>query len=163
MDPSLGPFESEQLHDVNPGDLNVPGEPNHFPEGGVFWTRPVPETSIQIHRGDATFAFSELSMPDWIDVVNAIFRTGPEPIPGTASVDIGWTGTGERLRVRNDAAGFGGTYENATATVEWSVANDEGYFFSTANSSDVTVTHAFTAHVRNGVFHPGGRRRSREG
>jgi hypothetical protein len=69
-----------------------------------------------------------------------------------ASVDVSWTGTGERMRIDNDAAGFGGQYEKATAIIEWSAAAG-GYFFSTVISSEANVTHAFTAHVRNGVFH----------
>jgi hypothetical protein len=117
---------------------------------------PVPKTSVTIHPGasDAHFTVSDLAMFDYFTVANAILRTGPDPIDATASVDIRWTGTGERLQIENDAAGFGGHYKNASATIEWSAENAEGYFFSTVNSSVTTVTHAFTAHVRNGVFHP---------
>jgi hypothetical protein len=145
-----------QLHDFNPGDLNEPGLPNYFMNGGVFWTRPVPQTSVTIHpgRGNAHFTLVDFSLLDYFTAVNAILRTGPDPIDATASVDVQWTGTGERLQVDNDQAGFAGQYENASATIEWSASNDAGYFFSTINSSETTVTHAFTAHVRNGVFYP---------
>jgi hypothetical protein len=86
--------------------------------------------------------------------VNAILRDGSAPIIGaTASVNIHWTGTGERLEIHNDLAGFGGSYEHASATIEWSASNDAGYFFSTVDSSEINVTHAFTAKVRNGIFH----------
>jgi hypothetical protein len=120
---------------------------------------PVPNTSVTIHPGvgEAHFTFSDLAMFDYFTSANAILRDGSAPIfDATASVDIQWTGTGERLQVENDAAGFGGSYENAgeTARIEWSAENAEGYFFSTVNSSQTTVTHAFTAKVRNGVFHP---------
>jgi hypothetical protein len=85
---------------------------------------------------------------------NAIFREGSAPIlDATADVKIRWLGTGERLKVDNDQAGFGGAYERASATVEWSASNVGGYAFSTVNSSEINVTHAFTAHVRNGIFH----------
>ena len=146
----------EQLHDFNPGDLNEPGQPNYFLDGGVFWTKPVPKTSVRIRpgRGDAHFTLSNVTLLDYFNVVNAILRTGPVPIDAMASVDIQWTGTGERLRVDNDTAGFGGQYKNANATIEWAVTNAAGYFFSTANSSETNITHAFTAHVRSGVFHP---------
>jgi len=124
-------------------------------DGGVFWTMPVSKKSVTIHpgSGDAHFMFSDLSMFDYFTSVNAILRNGPAPIAAMASLDIHWTGTGERLQVDNDQAGFGGPYENASATIEW-LASTAGYFFSTVNSSETTVTHAFTAHVRNGVFHP---------
>jgi hypothetical protein len=120
---------------------------------------PVPKTSVTIHPGggDAHFTVSDLAMFDYFTEVNSILRDGSAPIiDATASVDIQWTGTGERLQVDNDAAGFGGSYENAgeTATIEWSAENAEGYFFSTNNSSETTVRRAFTAQVRNGVFHP---------
>jgi hypothetical protein len=146
-----------QIHDFNPGDLNEPGQPNYFLNGGVFWTLPIPKTSVRIRpgRGDAHFGLSDVLLFDYLNVVNALFRPpGFDPLDAMASVDIHWTGTGERLQVNNDAAGFGGQYENASATIEWSAANDAGYFFSTANSSETNITHAFTAHVRSGTFHP---------
>jgi hypothetical protein len=126
-------------------------------DGGVFWTMPVPNTSVTIHpgAGDAHFIFTDLAMFDYFTSVNAIFRDGSAPIiDATASVEIHWTGTGERLQVDNDQAGFGGSYEHASATIEWSASNDEGYSFSTVNSSETTITHAFTAKVRNGAFFP---------
>lgn len=123
----------------------------------MFWTTSVPKKSVKVRpgRGDARFTVSDLTMFDYFTEVNSILRDGSAPIVGaTASVDIQWTGTGERLKVDNDQAGFGGKYENASAKIEWSAENAEGYFFSTVNSSVTIVRHAFTAHVRNGVFHP---------
>jgi hypothetical protein len=137
--------------------LNEPGQPNYFVDGGVFWTMPVPKKSAKVKpgRGDAHFIASDLAMFDYFTEVNSILRDGSAPIvDATASVDIQWTGTGERLKVDNGTAGFGGLYENATATIEWSAENAEGYFFSTVNSSQTIVRRAFTAHVRNGVFPP---------
>ncbi len=144
-----------QIHDNNPGDLNVPGEPDWFIDGGVFWTKRVPESSVKIHpgRGDARFTLSDTDMLDYITVVNAILRTGPDPVPVKASVDIHWMGTGERMKVNNEEAGFSGQYENATAEIVWSVHNAD-YAYSTANSSETHIAHAFTAKVRNGAFHP---------
>lgn len=106
-------------------------------------------------RGDAAFVLSDFSMFDYFTAVNAILRNGPVPIPASASVSLHWNGTGNRLKVRNVAADFAGQYEDASADVNWSVANADGYAFSTANSSDITVSHAFTAHVHTGSFHRG--------
>jgi hypothetical protein len=153
----VGPFASPQIHDFNPGDLNEPGQPDYFVNGGVFWTMPVPKSSVTIHpgAGDAHFTFSDLAMFDYFTSVNAILRPpGLVPLDATASLEIHWTGTGERLQVCNDQAEFGGLYEHASATIEWSASNAAGYSFSTVNSSEVNITHAFTAQVRNGVFHP---------
>jgi hypothetical protein len=98
----------------------------------------VPKTSVKVTpgRGDAHFTFSDLAMFDMFTSVNAILRDGSAPIIGaTASVEVHWTGTGERLQVKIDQAGFGGSYEHASATIEWSASNDAGYSFSTENSS----------------------------
>lgn len=153
----MGPFASTQLHDFNPGDLNVPGEPNYFMDGGLFWTRRVPEKSIAVApgRGDASFVLSDFSLLDYFNVVNAILRVGPDPIPATASVDVQWAGTGERVKVRDEAADFGGQYENAGATVHWSARNANGYTFSTADSSEAAVSHALVAQLKTGSFHRG--------
>jgi hypothetical protein len=153
----VGPFASPQIHDFNPGDLNEPSQPNYFVNGGVFWTMPIPKSSLTIHpeAGDARFTVSDRAMFDYFTSVNAILRPpGLVPLDATASIEIHWTGTGECLQVENDQADFTGLYEHAGATVEWSASNDAGYFFSTANASAVNITHAFTAHVRNGSFYP---------
>ena len=137
--------------------MNEPGQPNYFVNGGVLWTAPVPKKAVKVKpgRGDAHFMLSDLRLFDYFTSANAILRDGSAPIvDATASINIQWTGTGERLQVDNDTAGFGGHYENARGSIEWSAENAEGYFFSTVDSSETTVTHAFTAHVRNGVFHP---------
>jgi hypothetical protein len=128
-----------------------------FHSGGVLWTIPVPKKAVKVKpgRGDANFMLSDLRLFDYFTAANAILRDGSAPIlDATASVNIQWTGTGERLQVDNATAGFGGQYENARGSIEWSAENAEGYFFSTVDSSETTVTHAFTAHVRNGVFFP---------
>jgi hypothetical protein len=118
---------------------------------------PVPKASVKIKPGlgDAHLAFANVAMFDYFTSANAILRDDSAPIIGaTASLDIHWTGTGERLKIDHDTDGFGGQYVRANATIEWSAENAEGYFFSTVNSSEANVTHAFTATVRNGVFHP---------
>ena len=117
----------------------------------------VPKTSVTIHpgAGDARFTASDLAMFDYFTEVNSILRDGSAPVvAATVSVDIHWMGTGERLKVENDTADFGGQYENASTLIAWSATNADGYFFSTANSSETIVRHAFTAKVRNGVFYP---------
>jgi hypothetical protein len=153
----LGPRDPAQvqIHDFNPGDLNELGLPNHFSAGGVFWTLPVPRKSVKVRpgQGDAHFRLTDVLHSDYFTVVNALLRTGPLPLGATASVDIRWTGTGEQRQVKNDTAGFRGQYTKTTATIEWSAANDAGYVFSTANSSETNILHAFTAELRSGVFY----------
>ena len=158
--PSLGPFDpgQVQIHDFNPGDLNEPGLPDWVFAGGVFWTSPVPKRAVRIHpgRGDAHFEVEKHPIFDFFTAANAVDRPpeGPPRIPTRLSVDIAWRGTGERQQLRE--ATFGGAYENATGEITWSASHTEGepYFFDTTGSSAQNVTHAFTAHIRNGVFFP---------
>jgi hypothetical protein len=160
QNPSLGPFDpgQVQIHDFNPGDLNEPGLPDWVFAGGVFWTSPVPKRAVRIHpgRGDAHFEVENHPIFDFFTAANAVDRPpeGPPRIPTQLSVDIAWRGTGERQQVRE--ATFGGAYENATGEITWSASHTEGepYFFDTTGSSAQNVTHAFTAHIRNGVFFP---------
>jgi hypothetical protein len=79
-----------QIHDFNPGDLNEPGLPNHFPAGGVFWTLPVAEQSVEVQpsRGDARFTLTDIWHSDYFNIVNAFFRTGPAPLAATISLDM---------------------------------------------------------------------------
>ena len=63
-----------------------------------------------------------------------------------------WTGTGQRLKINHDTAGFEGQYGHASTAITWSVSNDAGYFFGTVDSSEINVTHVSTVDVRNGVF-----------
>lgn len=156
--PSLGPFDpgQVQIHDFNPGDLNEPGLPDSIFSGGVFWTSSVPQQAVSIRpgRGEAHFQVENHPIFDSFTGENAVFRTGPPRVLTQLSVDINWRGTGERQQVRE--ATFGGAYENATGEINWSASHTEGvpYFFDTTDSSERNATHAFTAHIRNGVFFP---------
>ncbi len=161
----MGPFDPNQvqIHDVNPGDLNEGGLPNHFPNGGVFWTKTVPTSSINMRpgRGDAHFAVQNTELIEYFDVVNAIFRNGATPIGATGSVDVAWHGNGERIHIENDdvegsGLGFAGQYEGSDIDISWSITNADGYYFSTDDPDEEqpVITSAFTAHVRTGTFHP---------
>jgi hypothetical protein len=156
----VGPVESTQIHSFDPGDLNVPGQPNYFLEGGVFWTGAAPIKSATSHpgKGDARFTLSDYPVFETFTSADAILRPESfDPVPATANLDVQWTGTGERMKVVNSDQGFACQYENATGTLTWSATNDDGYTFDTTNEpSDFNLTHAFTCHLRNGAFFHGG-------
>lgn len=153
-DPSLGPFDPNQvqIHDVNPGDLNAPGLPNHFPDGGLFWTREIPRTAQVGRGGNVRYRVNNLDLLDYIDVVNAVFRNGPDPIPSKAQVNVQWRGTGNHVFVDNDAAGFNGRYHSTDVNVDFGFRNQDGYFFSTRNSSSRLTTSSFVCEVEVGAF-----------
>ena len=167
----MGPFDPAQvqIHDVNPGDLNETGLPNHFPDGGVFWTRTVPTSSISMKpgKGDAEFHVDDLAMTEYFTVVNALFRENAPPpfnvppIPATGSAHVSWHGTGDRLHLENNdvegsGQGYAGQYESADCDISWSISNADGYYFSTDDPGEAPplITHAFTAHVHSGMFNP---------
>lgn len=112
----------------------------------------MPAHAVHIHpgRGEAHFRLRNYPLFDFTDVLNAIFRTGPDRISALTSIDMRWHGTGKRQKVREDT--FRGVYENAIGAIDWSASNAKGYFFDTQGSSERQVTHAFTAYIRNGVF-----------
>jgi len=155
VDPSLGPFDPAQvqIHDVNPGDLNVPSLPNYFVDGGVFWTRDIPRTAQIGSGGDVRYRLNNVDLLDYIDVVNAVFRNGPDPIPSKAQVNVHWHGTGNQVSVNNDAAGFNGTYHSTDVSIDFGFRNTDGYFFSTRNSSKRLITSSFVSEVEVGAFH----------
>ncbi|PON17592.1 hypothetical protein C2W62_12410 [Candidatus Entotheonella serta] len=155
QNPSLGPFDpgQVQIHDFNPGDLNEPGRPDHFADGGVFWTTPILPHMLRLKpsRGKTRMRVPRIQLYDFTSFANALFRNGPDRIPAQANVDVEWRDMGEEQGVHE--ATFSGVYQKATVNVTWAASNEAGVFFSTRGSSEQIVTHAFTAVVCNGIFH----------
>lgn len=161
----MGPFDAGQvqIHDINPSDMNTPGEPQWFAAGGLFWTGRVDRDSVEAQRGEAEFELDRYPLFDFGDVANAVFRnpdgTPAIPaVPARSDVKVKWKGTGERAST-NHAGGdnsepFRARYERATVDVEWNARVDDGYWINCDSESDddVHVTSAFMARVRNGVF-----------
>ena len=69
-----------QIHDFNPG----------IAENGLFWTIPLPESSLDVHFGKGTGSLhvSGLDVEDYHDIVNAL-QDGPS-VEATVSFDIHW-------------------------------------------------------------------------
>jgi hypothetical protein len=166
-DPSLGPFDpgQVQIHDINPGDLNEPGQPQWFGAGGVFWTGRISPSSVSASpgRGDAVLHLDEYHLDDYIDVVNAVVRqpdgTPNIPaVPAMADVHVEWSGTGDTTRLDEPATDnsgpFAGKYQRSTMAVRWSADTDTDYHVraDSTTDADVNVTSAFTCKVRTGVF-----------
>lgn len=154
-DPSLGPFDPNQvqIHDVNPGDMNIQGQPQHFPDGGVFWTRPIPRTAHIGHGGDVRYRLRNIGMLDYFDVVNAVFRNGPTPVRSQADLLVDWHGTGNHLYIDNPAAGFGGDYYSTDVDIDFAFQNADGYYFSTQGSSHRLTTSSLVCQVEVGAFY----------
>lgn len=93
-----------------------------------------------------------LGLSDYFDLPAALFHEGKAPLAAEADVDIRWEDAGEQAHVENSSDGFTADYRSATAKLTWSATNSDGYEFSTEDSTDVHVAHAFTAVLRSGRF-----------
>lgn len=160
-DPSLGPFDpaQTQIHDFNPSDLNSPGANDHFMDGGLFWTgRMRPSGASFRGHGEAELRHDDYPIFDFVDVVGAILRPpGHSKDPASADVEINWKPTGVVTEIAGPRlsgnGAFAGTYYQTELELKWTATNHvTGYRFSTEGSSSSTVTSAFSARVRNGVF-----------
>ena len=94
MDPA------HQIHDFNPG----------IAENGLFWTIPLPESSLDVHfgKGTGSLQVSGLDVEDYHDIVNAL-QDGPS-VEATVSFDIHWLGATDRFELRDAANRFAGQY-----------------------------------------------------
>jgi len=121
----------------------------------LFWTISVPSDSVDIALGDgsAEFALEGLETSDHHDIVNSLER-GPS-IPATASFNVQWGGVKRRFTVRDAANGFGGTFVETAATIEWSSSDERLDFVSDPADTSTTVS-ALIGRERNGVFFQNG-------
>jgi hypothetical protein len=135
---------SNQLHDFNPG----------IAENGLFWTIPVAHAAIEVDpgRGTARFHAENLPVPDYHDLINAIFGGSP-PVPGHVSFDVRWAGGRGRQHERDTTYGFVGQYMTGPATISFSVMDDGGNIAFTSDADGQTNgLPPEVGHERNGVF-----------
>lgn len=108
---------------------------------------------IALEDGRAEFALEHLATMDHHDFLNSLQR-GPS-IPATASFNVKWRGVKRRFQVRDAANGFGGTFVETGATIEW-VSSDEHVFFVSDPADTSTTVAAVLGRERNGVFFQNG-------
>ena len=133
-----------QIHDFEPGIA-----PN-----GVFWTIPVPHDAVQIdlRAQTAAFAYDSLAIPDFGNFVNAI--TAATAQPGVATFTVRWSGTTNKVAVRNPTQGFEGLFFQDTASIEFTVASPAQNNFTFTSDPAATSVSLFAqiGTERNGVF-----------
>jgi hypothetical protein len=136
---------STQIHDFDPGIHPYPG--------GLFWTVPNPSLdSINLGRGTAHMAMSDVALNDFFNIPNALFRfQHPVSVGATASFDIHWSGPVTSRGPVTASPGSAGELVMSSATMTWSARNDSGFTFS-SNPSGTTSAFAQIGHVQNGVF-----------
>lgn len=135
---------SFQVHDFNPGVA-----PN-----GLFWTTPVAQAAIEVDPGSGTARFhaENLPVPDYHDIINAIFGGSP-PVAGHVSFDVRWAGGGGRQPERDTTYGFVGKYVSGPATISFAVRDDDvDVVFTSDAGGQTNGLPPEVGHERNGVF-----------
>ena len=135
---------ANQLHDFNPG----------IGPNGLFWTMAVTKSAIEVDPGSGTahFRAENLPVPDYGNIINAIFGGSP-PVPGHVSFDVSWAGGGERQHMRDTKYGFVGQYRTGPATISFAVKDDGGNVVFTSDAGGQTNgLPPEVGHERNGVF-----------
>src|ERR1700745_3704156 len=115
---------------------------------------PVAKSAIEVDpgRGTARFKDENLPVPDYHEIINAIFGGSP-PVPGHVSFDVRWAGGGGRQHERDTTYGFVGQFMTGPATINFSVMDDGGGVAFTSDAGGQTNgLPPEVGHERNGVF-----------
>lgn len=109
---------------------------------------PLDRGSVRVNLGDGSAALhvADLDVEDYGNVVNALLD-GPS-VEASVSLDLNWSGTDERVKIRNKNTGFAGEYIRNAATLVWS-ASESGFSFQ---SDPHQSGFATVGHERNGRF-----------
>ena len=109
--------------------------------------------SVQFGAGRARYAVSDMAMPDFFNIPNAIFRfQDPVSVPSIVSFDITWSGPiTDRMDVNDPTEGFDGMFVLNQATMTWSAESQDGFRF-VSDPSPTTSAFAMLGKERNGVF-----------
>ena len=138
------------MHDFDPGITPYPQ--------GLFWTIPLSDDSVAVDfgAGKATMRVSNLALPDYFTIPNALFRfQDPASTSATVSFDITWSGpVTSRKHLEDASAGFSGEFLLNQATMSWSASNGQGFSFAT-DSKPTTSAFAQLVKIQNGVFFGG--------
>jgi hypothetical protein len=103
-------------------------------------------------RGTARFHAENLAVPDYHDIINAIFG-GSLPVPGHVSFDVRWAGGGGRQQERDTTYGFVGHYMTGPATINFSVTDDgQNVVYTSDAGGQTNGLPPEVGHERNGVF-----------
>jgi hypothetical protein len=140
-----------QQHDFEPG----------IAPSGLFWTIPITSAAIDVAPGigEARLRGESMAVPDYHDIINAIFGGGPSPAPAHVSFDVRWLGHGERRKVRDEAFGFIGEYVTGDAQITFTAQVDGGPVYRSDPGGQFNPSpdqggagSPAVGHERNGIF-----------
>ena len=134
---------SNQVHDFEPG----------IKPSGLFWTIPVSDSAIDVdpRAGRARLRAGNLAVPDFGNFANAISRS-PTSVPGHASFDVRWDGSGARTKIRDTTFDFAGQFVGGNATIRFVVKDDGSDVVYTSDAAGQKTVSAGVGRERNGVF-----------
>lgn len=110
--------------------------------------------SVQFGKGQARMAVNDLSITDYFDIPNALFRfEDPVSEPAICSFDIRWSGPiTDDSHVDSSDEDYAGRFLLNQATMTWSAKNAGGFSF-VSDPTPTTSAFAQLGHMRNGIFH----------
>ena len=122
---------------------------------------------MQKGKFEATYSLTNVSVPDWFNLGNALL--GGDSSPGVASFTVKWFDPQQVVTVdaTNNTGGFGppssashdwgGRFAVTNASIEFSARNDQGFSYKSDPASTSSAHPAFLGVERNGYFftHPG--------
>ena len=114
---------------------------------------PASSVSVQFGAGRARFAMSDMAMPDFFNIPNALFRfQDPVSQPSVVSFDIRFSGPiTERTKVSDPEVGFEADLLLNQATMTWTARTPDGWSF-VSDPSPTTSAFSTLGRERNGVF-----------
>lgn len=119
---------------------------------GLFWTTPVPDSSVAVSPGSgrARFALTDYATRDFHNIGNAL--GGGSSDPAVVSFAMRWSAGGRRA-LQTDGSTFRFRSRIDTATVEWTGVNEAtGMAFASDPASTSQSAFAAVGHEKNGSF-----------
>jgi hypothetical protein len=108
---------------------------------------------VNLGKGRATMAATDVAVLDFHDFANALFGGGPAPVPADVSFEVHWSDVLDRVKITNVPQGFAGTFLRTSATMEWS-ATVGNFSFVSRPARTSTSVFAEIGQERNGDFFP---------
>lgn len=117
---------------------------------------PKSAVSVQFGAGRARYTMTDMEMPDYFNIPNAIFRfQDPVSQPAVVSFDVRFGGPiTERSKVTDPDVGFEAQLLLNQATMTWSASTPDGWHFQ-SDPSPTTSAFSTLGKERNGVFFEG--------
>jgi len=123
---------------------------------GLFWTTRLGANNVGgVNPGAGLAVYQAVDVPimDFHNIPNALFGGGDPPVPGFVSFEVRWSGTDDRVNLKNPAIGFAGEYVRGQAQMQWTARVGDLHYVSDPIETS-SSEFAQLGHERNGSFYP---------